>query len=107
MASGVPVLAWDRGYWADPLWERFQSKAPPASAVPFFSPDCGETFDSLEAFPAALARFEQKWASYDPRKYVTDHLSQRESADIYAKAYFSLLPETAGQVRETEPSHAD
>lgn len=91
LASGVPVLAWDRGYWGDPLWKRFDPKAPPASSVPFFSPFCGERFANLDEFPAALDRFVERLPDYDPRSYVASNLSQEESARIYADAYFSLL----------------
>jgi hypothetical protein len=90
MASGVPILAWDAGVWADPLWRRFQDAAPPASSVPFFSPACGDRFVDAAAFPAALDRFEAAWPTYDPRAYVRDNLSQARSAQIYADAYFKL-----------------
>ena len=36
MASNAPVLAWDRGYWADPQWKEHLATAPWASSVPFF-----------------------------------------------------------------------
>lgn len=90
LACGVPVLAWDRGYWADPLWKRFSTQAPPASSVPFFSPACGDRFASFEEFPAALQRFMANYASYDPRHYVQTELSPERSAQIYSDAYFSL-----------------
>ncbi len=90
MASGVPVLAWDRGFWADPLWKRFSDSAPPASSVPFFAPDCGERFRSIEEFPAAFDRFLANLPNYDPREYVRQNLSQERSARIYADTYFSL-----------------
>lgn len=90
MASGLPVLAWDPGRLVDPLWKRFDKEPPETASVPFFSPACGETFRSIETFPDALTRFTAKWSSYDPRGYVKAHLSQEESARIYADAYFSL-----------------
>ncbi|HYV88072.1 MAG TPA: hypothetical protein VFA91_05805, partial [Candidatus Polarisedimenticolia bacterium] len=61
MASGLPVLAWDPGRMVDPIWKPFDKAAPETSSVPFFSPACGETFASLEAFPDALSRFAAKW----------------------------------------------
>lgn len=90
LASGVPVLAWDRGYWADPLWQRFLPSAPPASSVPFFSDECGQRFESLDAFPEALENFWTRLPGFRPRDYVGTHLSPRQSAQIYADAYFGV-----------------
>src|SRR5215467_3817956 len=36
LASNVPVLAWDNGYWLDPLWKQVGNAMIPASSVPFF-----------------------------------------------------------------------
>jgi glycosyltransferase involved in cell wall biosynthesis len=91
MASGVPVLAWDNGFWADPLWKKFQPSAPPASSVPFFSPACGETFRDLSGFDDALDRFMGKRAGYRPRDYVAKNLDMETSASLYAEQYFSLI----------------
>lgn len=91
MASGVPVLAWDRGYWADPLWNKFAAEPPAASSVPFFSPACGETFKGVDDFEKALDRFRSKSIAYRPRDYVISSLSPLTSARIYAEQYFSLL----------------
>ena len=89
MASGVPVLAWDRGYWADPQWKQHLDKAPWASSVPFFSPDCGERFVGMEDFGAKLDTFMAKRDRYKPRQYVTRDLSIPRSGEIYAQAYFA------------------
>jgi len=91
MASGVPILAWDNGFWADPLWKKYTASAPPASSVPFFSPDCGEKFRDMSEFGPALDRFMSKRATYNPRKYVAENLSMEKSARLYAEQYFGLL----------------
>jgi glycosyltransferase involved in cell wall biosynthesis len=88
MASGVPVLAWDRGYWADPQWKAHLLAAPWASSVPFFSPECGERFVSMEDFGAVLGAFLQRRGDYRPRDYVTRDLTIARSGEIYAQAYF-------------------
>lgn len=88
MASGVPVLAWDRGYWADPQWKDHLPAAPWASSVPFFSPDCGERFTGAEDFGAVLDTFAQRRDRYRPRQYVSKSLSIARSGQIYARAYF-------------------
>ena len=91
MASNVPILAWDNGYWLDPLWKRFSKTMTPASSVPFFSPDCGERFIDLADFEAALDRFLTRLPLLTPRKFVSQNLSMKASAETYAEYYFSLL----------------
>ncbi len=89
MASNVPVLAWDRGYWADPQWKLHWAAPPPASSVPFFSDACGERFVGLDDFPERLDRFMAGRAGYQPRRYVLENLSFEQSAALYAAAYFA------------------
>ena len=91
LASNVPILAWDNGYWLDPLWQRVGTKMIPASSVPFFSAECGDRFVDLADFDQALDRFLRGMNTFQPRKYVLENLSMRQSAEIYSRAYFSLL----------------
>ena len=88
MASNVPVLAWDRGYWADPQWKPYMETAPWASSVPFFSEACGERFTGMDDFGAKLDRFIERRELYRPRAYVTHNLNIAHSGELYAKAYF-------------------
>lgn len=105
LACGVPVLAWDFGIWADPLWKLFSREPIPASSVPFFSPECGATFATPTEFASALDRFLARRESYRPRQFVEQSLSMHRSADIYASAYFGLTPVADGSgVRQAEPS---
>jgi hypothetical protein len=90
LASNVPVLAWDNGYWLDPLWKRVSDSPIPASSVPFFSTECGERFVGLSAFQEALHTFLNRIDCYEPRKFVLKSLSWQNSAEIYTGAYFSL-----------------
>ena len=90
MASNAPVLAWDRGYWADPQWKEHLATAPWASSVPFFSPDCGERFVGTVDFAFKLDRFLEQRAHYRPRAYVRDNLDIAHSGALYAKAYFNI-----------------
>jgi hypothetical protein len=97
MASGVPILAWDQGVWADPNRTRWTSDAVPASSVPFFSPDCGERFRDFADFPAALDRFLAGLGRYTPRAYVAEALSFERSAALFLDAYTSVaLPRHPG-----------
>jgi glycosyltransferase involved in cell wall biosynthesis len=97
LASGVPVLAWDRGWWADPQWRDHFDAPPWASSVPFFSKDCGERFVGAEDFAAQLDAFMVRREGYAPRDYVKQRLSLTRSGEIYAKAYFGLVGEATGR----------
>lgn len=90
LASNVPILAWDNGYWLDPLWKRFGATKIPASSVPFFSEECGETFCDIADFEGALSIFLNRLVAYKPRKYVREKLTMRESAERYTAQYFSV-----------------
>jgi glycosyltransferase involved in cell wall biosynthesis len=103
LACNVPVLAWDNGYWLDPLWKQVSNAMIPASSVPFFSADCGDRFANLGRFEEALNRFLDRMISYRPRKYVLENLSWQQSATIYSRAYFSLM---IGAYRGEEPCPA-
>jgi glycosyltransferase involved in cell wall biosynthesis len=87
MASNVPILAWDQGYWLDPNRDQWEERPVPASSVPYFSPDCGERFTSAADFAPALDRLWAKLNEYAPRGYVGEQLSLRESAERYLAAY--------------------
>ena len=90
LASNVPVLAWDFGIWADPLWKLAGTSTIPASSVPFFSDACGETFQTLAGFDAALDRILEREVDYRPRAFVAAALSMDRSSEIYLREYFSL-----------------
>jgi hypothetical protein len=90
LASGVPVLAWDQGFWLDRRDERYASFGTGqilASSVPYFSPECGERFRDLAEFEPALVRFLDRWPEYRPREFVARALSVQQSALIYIAAY--------------------
>ena len=91
LASNVPVLAWDNGYWLDPLWKEVSNVMIPASSVPFFSADCGDRFADLTQLEQTLDRFLNHMSCYQPRRYVLCNLSWQQSASIYSCAYFSLM----------------
>jgi hypothetical protein len=100
LASNVSVLAWDNGYWLDPLWKQISNVMIPASSVPFFSSACGDRFTDINQFERALSRFLNHMASYRPREYVLENLSWQRSGTIYSRAYFSLM---TGEYRLKEP----
>ncbi len=90
MASGVPVLAWDQGFWDD--GPRFEPEPVPASSVPYFAPECGERFRDLAGFDPALDRLLSGLDGYDPRGYVERELSLERSADAYLACYAQAAP---------------
>jgi hypothetical protein len=100
MASNLPVLAWDQGYWLDPnrpLWEEQPVKA---SSVPYFSESCGERFRDVADFDHALDNFWAGLNRYEPRAYVAGALSPAASAELYLRAYYQAAePVGAGASR--------
>ena len=91
LASGVPVLAWDNGYWLDPHRADFEPGPVPASSVPYFSPECGDRFRDFGEFEAAFDRFWPRLPEYDPRGYVERELSLARSAELYMRYYDGSL----------------
>jgi glycosyltransferase involved in cell wall biosynthesis len=94
LASDVPVLAWDQGYWLDPNRHRWESGPVAATSVPYFSDQCGERFKGLHDLGPALDRFMSRLASYSPRRYVSQHLSLTKSAELYLQAYHDAAADT-------------
>jgi hypothetical protein len=95
LASSVPILAWDNGFWLDPLWKRFSDSMVPASSVPYFSQKCGYRFSDARSFEDSLMKFVADLPKFRPREFVDEQISMRGSADIYAKLYFSLMDPTS------------
>jgi hypothetical protein len=91
LASNVPLIAWDNGYWLDPLWQKVSESKIAASSVPFFSKKCGETFRNFSEFDRSLSTFLAQLPTYRPRRYVIENLSMEESARQYVAQYFSVL----------------
>lgn len=87
LASNVPVLAWDNGYWLDPRRPLFEPDPVSASSVPYFSEECGERFRDFDAFEDAFGRFWSQLGSYEPRRYVARELSFEKSARRYMHYY--------------------
>mgnify|MGYP005842871127 CR=1 FL=1 len=90
LTSNVPILAWNNGFWLDPIREKLDCKPIPASSVPYFSPECGEKFMDLTEFPAVFELFWTKLATYQPRQYVERELSLAGSAQIYMQYYHAI-----------------
>jgi hypothetical protein len=87
LASNVPILAWDNGFWLDPHRPDWEEHPVPASSVPYFSAECGERFRDADELEGALDRFWARLDGYTPRAYVARELSQRGSAELYMRHY--------------------
>jgi glycosyltransferase involved in cell wall biosynthesis len=87
LASNVPVLAWENGFWLDPRREQYEAEPVPASAVPYFSEECGRRFVGAEDFPAVLEAFLARATDFEPRRFVERELSLGESARRYLEVY--------------------
>jgi glycosyltransferase involved in cell wall biosynthesis len=91
MSCNVPVLAWDEGVLVDPDQKRFAKPGLIVSSVPYFDERCGRSF-RLAQFEDALAEFWSKLGTYQPRRFVEERLSLRQSARDYLAAYWGALP---------------
>lgn len=92
LASGVPVLAWDQGWWLDPnrfSWERPEIRA---TSVPYFDARCGATFRSIAEFPSALNAFVQRLSAgkYRSREYVLENLT----LDKCSQSFLDILDQS-------------
>jgi hypothetical protein len=87
LASNVPVLAWDNGFWQDPERLRYEAGPVPVTSVPYFSEECGERFGDIGEFEEVFERFWSRLDSYEPRAYVARELSFAGSAELYMKCY--------------------
>jgi hypothetical protein len=94
LASDVPVLAWDPGWWRDP--DRFAWGQPdiPATSVPYFDTRCGLRFHDIAEFPERLGAFLDlaRGGAFAPRQYILENLTlERCSAQ-----FVELLNEANG-----------
>lgn len=90
LASNIPVLAWDHGWWTDPVWPVFSDKPISATSVPLFSKKCGEKFKKILEFPETFEKFWNQLQKYEPRRFIAKEVSLKKSAEMYCKYYFSI-----------------
>jgi glycosyltransferase involved in cell wall biosynthesis len=96
LSSGVPILAWDQGWWLDP--QRFQWRTPsvPATSVPYFDARCGATFADATSFDETLDDFlsRVRRGAFNPRGYVLEHLTLERCS----RHFVELLSHDAARV---------
>lgn len=91
LASNIPILAWDYGWWTDPISNVYSNNPVPATSVPYFSPQCGETFKMITEFESVFEKFWKQRELYTPRVFIEEEMSLHESAIKYAKYYFGII----------------
>ena len=88
LASGVPILAWDRGgFWQDPEFYPDRVRYEPVSSVPYWDERCGLTFRDADGFRDALGPFLESLdaGEFEPRDYVLENLTLEKCARDYAE----------------------
>jgi hypothetical protein len=83
LASGVPVLAWDQGWWLDPNRFAWGDPEIPATSVPYFDERCGVRFRDIEEFPERLGEFLDRRAVMAPRDYILENLTLEKCSGHY------------------------
>ena len=106
LASNLPVLAWDQGYWLDPNRPLFEEEPVKASSVPYFGAECGERFVGVNDFSPALDRFSAGLQRFTPRAWVRENLSPKKSAELYLHAYNRAARACIAQNRAKPSSEA-
>ena len=87
LASNVPILAWDQGWWLDVNRPKYSPDPIRATSVPYWSADCGEKFRNVREFVPVFDQFWQKLEHYEPRQFVENTLSFKGSAEQYIAHY--------------------
>jgi hypothetical protein len=88
LASGVPILAWDRGgICRDPYLLGRGVNFGPVSSVPYWNVRCGIKFPDLASFHE---RFEEFWEGvqrgrFSPRNYILENLTLENCARRYVE----------------------
>lgn len=92
LSSGVPVFAWDPGYWMDPERFRYGTPRVQATSVPFFDERCGDVFTDAAAFREKFDAFYDACmrGSFRPRDYVLENLTIAASTGRLLDFYRSV-----------------
>jgi hypothetical protein len=82
LSMGVPVFAWDQGYWLDPNRFIWGSPVVKATSIPFFDERCGMSFKDIQEFENSFDAFwnKVKTKSFNPRAYILENITLKKSA---------------------------
>jgi hypothetical protein len=92
LSSNVPVIAWNQGFWLDPIRFSYGLSVVEATSVPYFDERCGTTFSDITAFRQKFDAFMQdvESASFAPREFVLETVAIEKSTDRMIEIYRSL-----------------
>lgn len=92
LSSNVPIIAWDQGFWLDPIRFKYGKPIVKASSVPYFDERCGMKFVDFEEFTKRFMDFFENAMSnkYNPREYILENLSIEKSTDKMLEIYNSI-----------------
>jgi hypothetical protein len=92
LSCDVPVMAWNPGYWLDPVRFSYHKPVVPATSVPFFDSRCGVTFEDYEEFKKKFDLFyeDAMLGKFNPREYVLENISIEKSTDRMLEIYNSI-----------------
>lgn len=96
LASGVPILAWDRGwFWEDPEFYPHTVKYRPVSSVPYWDDRCGVRFRGIEELESSLDLFLEGLRSnrFRPREFILEKLT----LEICAQRYVDIWRRMRGE----------
>jgi hypothetical protein len=95
LASGVPILAWDRGgFWQDPSMYPHRVQFGPVTSVPYFDERCGLRFADMPEFLEKLVPFlrQADAGTYRPRDFVVEHFDLARQAQTYLDLASTVSP---------------
>ena len=107
LSLNVPILAWDQGFWQDPVRVKYGLAPVPATSVPYWDARCGVTFQGLQDFDEKLGNFLKKLSSglFEPRKYVLENLCLEQKTRDYLQLLGAPMPSSAeDRVKASHPS---
>jgi len=83
LACNVPLLVWNTKYMSQEHGCNYHNV--PCTTIPYWSEQCGEVFYESEQFECKYNEFIDKLETYEPRKYVMEHLSVSKCAERFTQ----------------------
>lgn len=92
LSCNVPVIAWDQGFWLDPVRHKFGRPHVRATSVPFFDERCGSKFRDFGEFAAVFEPFLERARSgaFRPREFILENLTIEKSTRRMLEIYNSI-----------------
>jgi glycosyltransferase involved in cell wall biosynthesis len=92
LSCEVPVIAWNPGFWLDPVRFKYNRPVVKASSVPYFDERCGMKFNNAAEFTSVFGEFFEKALSnkFKPREYILENLSIERSTERMLEIYNSI-----------------